>query len=529
VTRDVGRVKLIRPTELAVCSIVALTLGFAFDRLEAFESLVDFFQSHEDWQLDEVFFVLFFLGIGALILAIRRSVELAHAIAEREAAEARANALARHDPLTGLANRRVLQAELPSLVAQSHSRDRCAVFAIDLDHFKPINDAFGHEAGDAVLVEVAARLNQIVSDDGIVARVGGDEFVLAMPHECDADALGRTARRIIRTLSAPYHRGGRRFEIGASIGISRAPDDATVAEELLRAADVAMYDAKRAGRSTYRFFRAEMDARLRARAKLEADLREAVAEGAIIPYFQPVMSLTDQRLLGFEALARWDHPERGMIGPDDFIPIAEENRLIDTLFQRILHQSCLAARDWPADVSLSVNLSPIQLKSPWLPGRILATLQETGLAPGRLIVEVTENAIIDDIDQVAEVFASLQNVGIRVALDDFGRGYSSLSHLRQLKFNHLKIDSSFVRSMECVESREIITAVTGLGKALRMPVTAEGVETPETAEALMALGCEQAQGYLFGHPASAIDTARLCHDRAALPHPADRPALRKAS
>ncbi len=526
--RDAGRVKLIRPVELVTCVVVALALGIVFDRFDAFEHFATFLEAHEEWQLDELFFIIFFFGIGALILAIRRTVELAHAIAEREAAEARANALARHDPLTGLANRRLLQAELPALVATSHTRDRCAVFAIDLDHFKPINDAFGHEAGDAVLVEVAARLNQIVSGDGIVARVGGDEFVVAMLHDLDAEALGRTARRIIRTLSAPYHRDGRKFEIGGSVGIARAPDDATVADELLRAADVAMYDAKHAGRSTYRFFRAEMDARLRARAKLESDLREAVAEGAIVPYFQPVMSLTDQRLLGFEALARWNHPERGMIGPDDFIPIAEENGLIDTLFQRILHQSCLAARDWPTDVSLSVNLSPIQLKSPWIAGRILATLQETGFSPRRLIVEVTENAIIDDIDQVAEVFASLQNVGIRVALDDFGRGYSSLSHLRQLKFNHLKIDSSFVRSMECVESREIITAVTGLGKALRMPVTAEGVETAETAEALMALGCEQAQGYLFGHPASAIDTAQLVHDRDIASSPADRPALRKA-
>ncbi|MBC9032250.1 EAL domain-containing protein [Sphingomonas sp. JC676] len=242
---------------------------------------------------------------------------------------------------------------------------------------------------------------------------------------------------------------------------------------------------------------------------LETELRDAIARGDVTPYFQPVISLADQRIVGFEALARWHHPTRGTIPPDEFIPIAEDLGLIDALTHRILRQGCIAARDWHGDTSLSINISPVQLKDTWLAARLLAILQETGFPPQRLIVEVTENAIIEDIEQVAVVFASLQNVGIRIALDDFGKGYSSLSHLRQLKFDHLKIDSSFVRSMDTAESCKIVSAVAGLGKALGMPVTAEGVESEEVADALRALGCEQAQGFLFGRPAPAIEAAHM--------------------
>jgi diguanylate cyclase (GGDEF)-like protein len=509
VKRYLGRGKLIKPLELVACIVTAVALGVLFDRIDAFERLAEFMAQHDAWQLDEIFFVLFFGGIGALILAIRRASDLAREMGKREVAEARALSLARHDPLTGLANRRVLHEDLPALLEEARkATTQCAVFMIDLDHFKPINDVYGHDTGDAVLVEVASRLQRAVGT-GLIARVGGDEFVLAILHEPGTDAPTRIAAQVIRTLTAPYDVGGRMLQLGASVGIARAPADATLGDDLLRVADVAMYDAKRAGKGTHRFFHADMDERLRERAVLEADLREAIAAGDIMPYFQPVISLADQRIVGFEALARWHHPTRGTIAPDDFIPLAEDLGLIDALSHRILRQGCIAARDWHSDTTLSINISPVQLKDSWLAARLLAILQETGFAPQRLIVEVTENAIIDDIEHAATVFASLQNVGIRIALDDFGKGYSSLSHLRQLKFNHLKIDSSFVRTMDTVESRKIVSAVAGLGKALGMPVTAEGVETPEVADALRALGCEHAQGFLFGRPAPAIEAAHM--------------------
>jgi diguanylate cyclase (GGDEF)-like protein len=506
----IGRSKLIQPVEAIVLITIAILLGLLFNAINAFDHFVAFLASHEDWQLDEYVFVLLFGGVGALVLVIRRGADLARSIGEREAAEARALSLARHDPLTGLANRRVLHEELPALIAEDrNASSQVSVFVIDLDHFKPINDVMGHEAGDTVLVEVAARLLRICGTQGLAARVGGDEFVVAMRQEPGTDAPARTAVQIIRTLSASYEVGGRKVELGATVGIARCPIDASEGDDLLRAADVAMYDGKRAGKGVYRFFHADMDERLRTRATMEHELRAAIESGDILPYFQPVISLADQRIIGFEALARWHHPTRGTIMPDEFIPITEDIGLIDTLSAHILRAGCTAARDWHSDTTLSINISPLQLKDPWLASSLLGILAETGFSPRRLIVEVTENAIIDDVDHAAQVFTSLQNVGIRIALDDFGKGYSSLSHLRQLRFNHLKIDSSFVRSMDTEESRQIVSAVAGLGKALGMPVTAEGVESPEVAEALMALGCEQAQGYLFGRPVPAIDAAHM--------------------
>lgn len=504
-----GRGTVIKPIEAGIIIAAAIALGVIFNRLDAFDKMVAFLELHEDWELDEYFFVLFFAGMGALFVAVRRGRELASEMHHREAAEKRALTLARHDPLTGLANRRVLHEELPALMDGARAAGRqCAVFVIDLDHFKPVNDVHGHETGDGVLIEVAARLNR-ACPDGLTARVGGDEFVAVLTHEAGTDTPARAATQVVRMLSETYEIGGRKLELGATLGIARAPIDSTNAEELLRSADVAMYEGKRAGKGTYRFFHAEMDERLRARATLEADLRAAIEAGQVTPYFQPVISLADNRIIGFEALARWHHPTKGMIQPDDFIAVAEDIGLIDALSNRILREGCIAARAWHPDTTLSINISPMQLKDPWLSARLLGILSEMGFPPSRLIVEVTENAIIDDIELAAEVFGSLQNAGIRIALDDFGKGYSSLSHLRQLKFNHLKIDSSFVRSMDTIESQQIVAAVAGLGKALGMPVTAEGVETEAAAATLRALGCEQAQGYLFGKATSAEDAARL--------------------
>ncbi|MCW3837933.1 putative bifunctional diguanylate cyclase/phosphodiesterase [Sphingomonas canadensis] len=502
--------KLFRPMEAIVTAAAAIALAIVFAGLDAFDRLAAFMARHEGWELDELFFVLFFGGVGALVLAIRRARDFGGEIQRREEVEERVFALARHDPLTGAANRRLLQAELPGIIESARAANRqVSVLMIDLDQFKPVNDVLGHDAGDLVLVEVTARLHRVCGADALIARLGGDEFVVVLGDQLGSDPAARMASSIIRALSLPMEINGRRTDVGATIGIARFPVDGGDADELLRVADVAMYEGKRAGKGVYRFFHAEMDGRLRARAELEAGLRTAIESGQIIPFFQPLYSLAKDRIIGFEALARWQHPTRGLIPPDEFIPIAEDIGLIGKLSQRILRDGCIAARDWHPDTTLSVNISPVQLRDAWLAPRILGILAETGFAPQRLIVEVTENAVIDDVSAAAEVFASLQRAGIRVALDDFGKGYSSLSHLRQLRFDHIKIDSSFVRTMDSAESQKIVSAVAGLGRALGMPVTAEGVESEDTARKLRELGCDQAQGYLFGVPGSRSEAAHM--------------------
>ncbi|MDH7973332.1 EAL domain-containing protein [Sphingomonas sp. AR_OL41] len=501
---------MVKRVEGITILVAGLLLGLIFVRVNAFDAFELFVARHEDWQLDEVFAVAFFGGFAALILVYRRARELRAEIVRREAAEEHATLLARHDPLTGLPNRRLLNAELGTAIDGVRSiGGECAVFLIDLDQFKPVNDMHGHNVGDAVLIEVAARLTALCEPGSTIARLGGDEFVCVIRHAAGSDMPARTAGQIVRSLSEPIHVGDVALRIGATVGIARCPYDATTVDALLRAADVAMYEAKRAGRGRYHFFDAEMDVRLRERASLESELRAAIAHGEISAHYQPVISLSDNRIIGFEALARWDHPVRGLLSPDLFIPIAEDIGLIGPLSYDMLRSGCIAARDWPPYATLSINISPLQLKDPWLAGRLLAILAETGFAPSRLIVEITESAIIDDIALVAEVFTSLQNAGIRIALDDFGKGYASLNHLRQLHFDQLKIDSAFVLSMDAAESLKIVSAISGLGKALGMPVTAEGVETMAAADALRALGCERAQGFLFGRPLSAGQTRAL--------------------
>ena len=521
--RYFGTSRIIQRGEAFFIITLAMFFAWLLVHLDAFERFSRFVSTHEGWQLDELLLVLGVAGLASIALLFRRASEMKREIRLRQEAEASASALARHDPLTGLPNRRQFSEELGTLLASvANSGDEFAVFLIDLDRFKAVNDIHGHGVGDALLILVAERLKSVCIDGTSIARLGGDEFVCILRYRAGADAPTRLAAQIVRALGKPFAIDGIAVDANATIGIARCPIDATNAVELLRAADIAMYEGKRDGKGVYRFFHAEMDARLRERAVLEADLRQALEGGEIKPYFQPIICLDGERITGFEALARWHHPTRGVLAPDTFIAVAEDLGIIDLLTYQILRESCAAARAWPPYTSLSVNISPMQLKDPWLTSRILAILAETGFAPGRLIIEVTEKAIIDDIALAGEVFTSLQNSGIRIALDDFGMGYSSLCHLRQLRFDHLKIDSSFVLSMESAESEKIVRAITGLGRSLGMTVTAEGVETSMSMDALRDCGCEQAQGYLLGMPLAASETAAML---AAMRHP---PLLKSA-
>ncbi len=441
------------------------------------------------------------MGIGAFAATIRKSILLRRAIVARIAAEALAESTSRHDSLTGLANRRLFQETLRAALVARRPEDSFAVMLIDLDRFKPINDVHGHAAGYAVLCAVADRLREVVPPGGTVARLGGDEFVALLPVGLDQEALGDLAQRIIATVRRPIPWNHGQVEVDSTIGIALATPDNQQPDTLLHGADVAMYLGKREGRGTFRFFHAAMDLALQARAQLESDLRRAISNGEIAPYYQPIVSLPHQELAGFEVLARWNHPTRGVIAPGDFIPTAEETGLISDLFYSLLRQACLDAQSWPPHLQLAINISARQLKDHLLPARTLAILTETGFAPSRLEAEITESALINDLDAARSILTSQQNLGVTIALDDFGTGYSSLYHVSELKFNKLKIDKSYVTTLKQGSERaKLVDAIIQLGTSLSLLTTAEGIETDTNLNWLSDQGCNFGQGYFFGHP-----------------------------
>jgi diguanylate cyclase (GGDEF)-like protein len=469
----------------------------------------DDFEHAERWRfiLTSTAFAFLSLALPALLL-LRMFGHLQSAYTSTIAAQELAQSLARHDALTGLQNRRVFADELGHAIRESEVEGiDCAVFLIDLDRFKFANDLYGHQAGDSVLCDVAKRLTALVPKRGTLARLGGDEFAMIVIGENQRDRSVRLAQRIITSLSAPFSVGNIQVDIGATIGIALRSPENSDPEALLRAADIAMYRTKRDGRGSFQFFEESMDRELTARAHLEVDLRKAVANNDILPFYQPLMSLPDRALLGFEILARWPRPE-GLVPPDVFIPIAEDTGLIADLTYRILKRACLDARAWPAPLMLSLNVSPTQLMDAALPQRILAILTETGFPPSRLEVEITENAIMNNMETAQTTLMSLHNMGVSIALDDFGTGYSSLSHLRKLRFDKIKIDRSFVLSMrDDDDSRKLVDAIIGLGQSLGLPTTAEGIETEDDAKWLAENGCTSGQGYLFGKAMPAAEVA----------------------
>ena len=421
-------------------------------------------------------------------------------IGEREAAEARAQSLARHDPLTGLANRRHFVEELDRRIALVGAEENAfALMFVDLDRFKPINDVHGHAIGDQLLQVIGTRLTSCLREDSFAARLGGDEFAVLLEGPAERDAVGAAARRILHELSAPILVNGLKLTVGASIGIALCPEDGRDAADLLQRGDAAMLRAKE-DRGAYKFFDSTIDEELKSKAALETELRSAIPNGEIVPYFQPVVRVDTGELAGFEVLARWPHRERGMISPATFIPVAEDAGLVDAMFWALLAQACRKALEAPGEFILAVNISPSQVRDQWFPEKVLRTLRETGFPAQRLEIEVTESAMIGDVARAKSSLMSLKNQGVRIALDDFGTGYSSLFLLRELPIDKLKIDRSFVaRITTDRENATIVGALIGLGKALGLKVTAEGVEDEETNDALRAMGCELAQGYLYGH------------------------------
>ena len=352
-----------------------------------------------------------------------------------------------------------------------------------------------------------------------VARIGGDEFAIVCELQSEkgshGDELMHFADRVLAAVREPISLNASDVEVGASIGIALCPADGDDAETILHAADIAMYRAKDSGRDTFRFYEQSMEEELHARVALEAEVRRAVAADHIVPYYQPLIHLADGRLVGFEILARWSHPENGAIPPDVFIPVIEHLGLMGDFTLRLLRRACLDAKAWPPDLRLSLNVSPPQLKDPVFPARLLTVLSETGFPPPRLEIEITETALMTELELVKTVLAALHDLGVKVALDDFGTGYSSLYHLRELKLDKIKIDKSFIHSMnKNPESTKIVNAILGLASSLGLPATAEGIEDGEVLKALNKAGCETGQGYLFAKALPAAKALAWMHDRA---------------
>jgi diguanylate cyclase (GGDEF)-like protein len=446
------------------------------------------------------------------------NAHLARSEAAFLATQAEVTRLALYDSLTGLANRRYLKMQLDGAIARAQ-RDGTGGFAvlmIDLDGFKPVNDRYGHGSGDQVLIEVARRLGQRVRKSETVARLGGDEFVVVIEQLDDADTPLRAAQRLIAAISETIALPEMVAQVGASAGIAVYPTDGDDVDALLRRADVALYRAKAAGRGQCRYFQESMDKEVHDRAQLETDLRRAIAEGQIVPYFQPLVDLKTQRLTGLEVLSRWNHPERGLVSPAAFIPVAEDTGQIHALTLSVLRQALVAARDWDPTLTIALNVAPQQLKDKALGDTLEAVLRELEFPPQRLEIEITENALIGDLALARSVLQDLKARGMRVALDDFGTGYSSLSHLSELPFDKIKIDRSFVQSMtERPHSASIVNAVIALGHSLQLATTAEGIETEAHAQALRRLGCGSGQGFLYAKPLPAHEVPSLLQRLAA--------------
>jgi diguanylate cyclase (GGDEF)-like protein len=478
--------------------------------------LLQFGLDHADWGVDDIIFVVFMLSAAMMIYGFRRYQDLSREIKARTDAELEARNLARHDPLTGLPNRRFFKEKLEECLGATSATHQVAVLMLDLDGFKTVNDTYGHAVGDKALSEFARRVSKILRKGAFLARIGGDEFAIIKPEIASLDDPTNLARRIAATVAEPFVIESVTADFGVGIGIAIAPNDGVNPDELVRRADRALYRAKAAGRSSVRFFESEMDAHVERRIRIERELRCAIASDSIVPHYQPLVSLDGNRVIGFEALARWESKNLGYIPPDVFIPIAEEARLINTLSAQLLRRACLDASVWPDTFVLAFNVSPVQLRDPTLGLRILSILGQTGFSPRRLEIEITESALVENIEIARTVIDELREVGVRIALDDFGTGYATLSQLLSFHLDKIKIDRSFVsRLNKSEDGRVIVRAVLGLAKGFGLTTTAEGVEEPEQLVYLKANGCTEGQGYLFSKavPAADIPALLLRHAR----------------
>ncbi|WP_430649702.1 EAL domain-containing protein [Bradyrhizobium retamae] len=449
-------------------------------------------------------------------LGIRNAAGQAHYIinvvddvTERRFANDKIAHLAHYDALTDLPNRVLFREQIGRELRKAAGGDRFALLYIDIDEFKGINDSLGHHVGDELLKAVAACLKDCIKPGDLIARLGGDEFAVIQTAIGGRAEVEEFVARIYEAIRQPYRCLGHHLSTDASIGIALAPEDGIELDQLIKHADLAMYAAKAEGRRTHRFFEPAMDARAQARLTMEQDLRQALADGGFEIHYQPLLDLASGEVTGCEALLRWRHPERGMVSPAEFIPIAEDTGLINELGDWVMQTACTEAAGWPSRVRLAVNVSPIQLKSPTLALRITGALAASGLPPDRLEIEITEAVLIHDDETALAILHQLRAIGVRIALDDFGTGFSSLSYLKRFPFDKIKIDRCFVSDIEVDGSAAIVQAVVNIAAARNMTTTAEGVETEQQRKILRQLGCTQMQGYLFSAPKPAAEARRL--------------------
>jgi diguanylate cyclase (GGDEF)-like protein len=491
--------------DIFVIISLGLTCFAATVYFDLFDKFAEFAWKHEAWKLDEIAAAIFLVGLGALLFSFRRVVDLRRAREE-------AYSLARHDELTGLPNRRQFLEQLSDWKSRLRQNEKCAVFLIDLDDFKPINDLYGHRLGDEVLRTTATRLKKIVGDRALVARIGGDEFGILLPVASDEEAPLRVARCIVKEVPKPIKLAALSLNVGVSVGIAMCTaeddqsdvltaQDGSATETVIRQADMAHYQAKKEEGSGYHFFRQEMDEQLRLRVELEREIGPAIKAGQIVPYYQPFVDLRTGAVVGCETLARWEHPSRGLLQPSIFIPVAETTGNISELTYALLRQALQDAQTWPGELSVSLNLSPRMIANSWLPQEVLRILTECSFPAHRLELEITETTLIDRAKEARTVLKSLRHLGVRIALDDFGAGYSGLSYLRNFEFDRIKVDRSFVREILAnPRDLRLVENIISFCHTLGLQTTAEGIESFELGKRLMELGCDTGQGYFFCKP-----------------------------
>ncbi|WP_031204773.1 EAL domain-containing protein [Mesorhizobium sp. L103C105A0] len=434
-------------------------------------------------------------------------------ITERRRAEERMSHLAHYDTLTDLPNRSMFRERLDQAMAGDTP---LAIFSLDLDRFKAVNDTWGHPAGDWLLKCVAERLrHSLRSDTDVVARLGGDEFAILQFNPKGATDAEQLAKRIVAVVSQPFRDKGRDMHVGISLGIALYPGDGKDADTLLKNADMALYSGKSEGRNVYRFFEPGMDALVRARLALETDLETALKRREFVLEFQPITNIASGKIVGAEALMRWNSPTRGLVAPDDFIAAAEDSGLIVPLGEWALKQACSVAAGWPPGMRIAVNVSAVQIRSADFARSVISALAVSGVPASRLELEITETVLMDESETVLKTLRQLRELGIRIALDDFGTGYSSLGYLRRFRVDKIKIDRSFIHDIDNKDTAAIVRTIIGLGAELGITVTAEGVETEAQLDILRKAGCVEAQGFLIGMPSKAADMARLLKTRAA--------------
>jgi diguanylate cyclase (GGDEF)-like protein len=479
---------------------------------------VDFETFVRDWlaEFSEASSRIQELADGRVISIVRRPmpdgglVSTTQDITERRRSEAKIAHMARHDALTDLPNRVLLKERLELAVARARRGEIVAVHLLDLDHFKNVNDTLGHPVGDKLLRAVTDRLRTLVRETDTIARMGGDEFAIiqvALKQAADASSL---AQRVVEVVSDPYDIDGHQVVAGTSVGIAIGPTDGVGPDQLIRNADLALYRAKGDGRGVFRYFEPEMDARMQSRRTMEYDLRRALVAGEFELHYQPLVNIERNEISGCEALIRWHHPEKGMISPGDFIPLAEENGFIVPLGEWVIRKACTTAATWPEHIRVAVNLSPAQFKNPGLVQVVVSALAASSLQPQRLELEITETVLLDDSAATLATLHQLRALGVRVAMDDFGTGYSSLSYLQSFPFDKIKIDRSFIKEVANRKSAvDIVRAVAALANGLGMATTAEGVETKEQLDTVKAEGCTEMQGFLFSRPRPAHEIEHL--------------------